>query len=878
MNYRACLLLLILSFLMADVAFGQEPVRVVILPFEVHAQEDLSYLKEQIPEVIKTQLEEEGARVLVLNQETLDSGQLRTDSTAAIRQILVETDGDYVIWGSLTRLGPNFSLDVKLVSSDTAEEPRSFSAEGEGVENLPGAVRTLIQEMALILFKRQTIVDVKIKGNQRIEEDAIRRILKVKSGDVFNVKNLSDELKSVYAMGYFDDVRIEAETVPGGKNVIFVVKEKPTVRGILIDGNTWVYEDEEIKEELTVRKGSILNINTLQRDMRRIEELYKEKNFYNVKVKFNIYPRKDNQADVEYEIDEGKKFHVEKISIQGNEAYSDSDIKDLMETSEEGLLSFVTASGDLNEESLSQDMARVTAFYQNNGYIKARVGEPEIKFEDDGIVISIRIDEGPQYKVGEVTLSGDLIIPAEQLTPRLKIMEEEYFNRDILRLDVIMLTDIYSDSGYANVDITPRLDEDNEKLEVNITLDIAKGKQVYFEEITITGNTKTRDKVIRRQLLVYEQELYGGRRLKRSVQNLYRLDFFEDIKVDTTKGSAEDKMKLNVHVTEKDTGAFSFGAGYGNAENLFLTGSISERNLFGYGQTLALKTQLGANTARYTLSFTEPWLFDIPLSFGVSAYNWRYSFSTYDKDSFGGNLRFGYPIFDFSRLSLTYTYDLADIKNVDEDASDNIKNDEGENTKSSITTMLRYDSRNNLFHPTRGSAHSVEYEFAGLGGTVGFNKVIAETGWYYPLFWGFVGVLHGKGGYVKELQGMDLPDYEKFYMVGIDSLRGFERDDLSPRDENGTEVGGTKFVQANVELRFPLVAEAGVYGVGFFDTGDIWGGGEQVEIDNMRESAGCGVRWLSPMGPVRLEYGWILDPKDTDASSGNWEFSMASAF
>jgi outer membrane protein insertion porin family len=878
MNYRACLFLLILSFLMADVALGQEPVRVVILPFDVFAQEDLSYLKEQIPDVIKTQLEQEGARVLVLDQETMTSRGMRSDSTAAIRQIGVETGGDYVIWGSLTRLGQNFSLDAKMLSTELKEDAYSFSAEGEGVENLPGTVKALVQEMTSKLFKRQTIVDVQIKGNQRIEEDAIRKIIKVKKGDVFNLKNISDELKAVYAMGYFDDVRIDAETVSNGSILIIVVKEKPTVRGILVEGNTWIYDDEEIKEELTVRKGSILNINTLQRDMRRIEELYKEKNYYNVKVKFNVYPRKENQADIEYEIDEGKKFHIEKIDFVGNNAYSDGKLKGLMETSEGGLLSYLTSAGDLNEENLSQDMAKLTAYYHNNGYVKARIGEPDIKFEEEGIAISIRVDEGPQFKVGEVTMAGDLIIPPEQLMRRLKILEEEYYNRDILRLDVISLTDIYSDGGYANVDITPRIEEDDEKLEVNITFDIAKGKQVYFEEITITGNTKTRDKVIRRQLQVYEQELYGGRRLKRSVQNLYRLDFFEDIKVDTAKGSADDKMKLNINVTEKDTGAFSFGAGYGSAENMFLTASIAERNLFGRGQTLSFKSQLGAKTARYILGFTEPWLFDIPLSAGVDAYNWRYSYSTYDKESVGGSLRFGYPLIDYSRIAVSYVYDIADIKNVDEDAADSIKRDEGENIKSSITTRLRYDSRNNLFHPTRGSAHSVSYEFAGIGGTVGFNKIIAETGWYFPLFWELVGVLHSKGGYVKELQGMDLPDYEKFYMVGIDSLRGFERDDLSPRDENGTEVGGTRFVQGNVEVRFPLVPQAGVYGVTFFDTGDIWGGGEDVELDNMRESAGAGIRWLSPMGPVRLEYGWILDPKETDAASGAWEFSMASAF
>ncbi|MBW2335165.1 MAG: outer membrane protein assembly factor BamA [Deltaproteobacteria bacterium] len=875
---RVCPFLLWSIFLIAGVANAQQTVRVIILPFEVYAQEDLSYLKQQIPQVIKTQLEQEGARVLILDNQTIASRQLRTDSVSAIRQIGVETGAQYVVWGSLTWLGQNFSLDSKLLSSDKVEDPHVFSAEGEGVENLPATVKTLVQAMALKLFKRETIVEVQIKGNQRIEEDAIRRILKIKKGDVYNLKNISDELKAVYGMGYYDDIRIETQTVADGKIIILIVKEKPTVRAILVEGNSWVYDDEEIKEVLTIRKGSILNINTIQSDMRRIEELYKEKNFYNVKIKFNVYPKKENQADIEYEIDEGKKFHIKKIIFVGNSAFSSGKLKGLMGTSEENILSWFTSAGDLNEENLGQDVARLTSFYHNKGYVQARVGEPELKFEEDGIIITIRIDEGPQFKVGEVTMSGDLIIPPEQLMKTVKIMEEEYYNRDILRLDVIRLTDIYADEGYANVDISPRIEQDPEKRIVNITFDIAKGKQVYFEAITISGNTKTRDKVIRRQLQVYEQGLYGGRRLKRSIQNLYRLDYFEDIKVDTVKGSADDKMRLRINVTEKNTGAFSFGAGFGNLENLFLTASIAERNLFGRGQTLALKGQLGAKTTRFTLSFTEPWLFDIPLSAGADVYNWSYDFSTYDKDSIGGNLRLGYPLIDYTRINLTYTYDIADIKNVDEDAANSIKNDAGENIKSSITTRVRYDSRNDRFHPTKGSSHNASYEFAGLGGTVGFNKIIGETGWYFPMILKTVGVLHGKSGYVKQLEGKTLPDYEKFYMIGIDALRGFDRDDLSPRDSDGSEIGGNKFVQFNAEVRFPLVPQAGVYGVVFFDTGDIYSESEDIELDNLRESAGGGIRWLSPMGPVRLEYGYILDPKPTDNGSGSWEFSMASSF
>jgi outer membrane protein insertion porin family len=863
---------------LTGVVSAQQTVRVVILPFKINAQEDLSYLQKDIPQVIQTQLEQEGARVLVIDQESLDARDMQTENMDDIRVIAGETGTDFIIWGSLTWIGQNFSLDAMLLAPVEGDRTRTFSVEGEGVENLPGSLTSLVGELGLRLFKREKIAEVRLKGNDRIEEDAIRRVMTIKPGDILNPKNVSDEIKAIYKMGYFDDIRVEASSEPQGKIVTFTVLEKPTVRSILLEGNTWVYEDDEIKEEITLRKGSILNINIIQNDMRRIEELYKEKNYYNVKVSFKVYPKDNNQADIEYVIEEGDKFQIKEIAFVGNSAFSDSKLKGQISTSEKGLLSFITSSGDLNQEQLAQDTAKLTAFYQNNGYVQARVGEPEVIFEEDGIVVNFRLVEGPRFKVGSVGISGDLIIPEEQLLERIKIAGEEYYNRDTLRLDVIELTDIYSDEGYAYADIAPRINENPEELVVDIIFDVNKGKQVYFEEIVISGNTKTRDKVIRRQLQVYEQELYSGRRLKRSVRNLYRLDFFEDIQVNTVRGSGDDKMRLLIDVTEKRTGAFSFGAGYGNVENLFLTASISEKNLFGRGQVLALKGQLGTKTQRYTLSFTEPWFLDIPLSAGADLYNWNYSFATYDKDSIGGKLRLGYPLFDYTRGNLIYTYDIADIKNVDEDASNIIKRDAGENIKSSLTARVKYDSRDNLFHPTGGSMHNVEYEFAGLGGNVGFNKIIGETGWYYPLILQTIGVLHGKAGYVKELEGKTLPDYEKFYMVGIDALRGFERDDLSPRDEEGNEIGGNKFIQFNAEIRFPLAPQVGAYGVAFFDTGNIWSNEEDVDLTDLRESAGLGVRWLSPMGPVRLEYGWILDPKPTDSASGNWEFSMASAF
>jgi outer membrane protein insertion porin family len=681
-------------------------------------------------------------------------------------------------------------------------------------------------------------------------------------------------------MGYFDDIQIEAETQPDGIIVTLKIKEKPTLRRVSFSGSSWAFKEEEIEEVITAKRGAILNINVIQNDMDRITELYKEENYHNVKVDYKIYERKDNQADLEYIIEGGEKFQIERIQFEGNSAFSNKELKSEMMTAESNILSWFTSAGDLNENNLEQDVARLTSFYKNNGYMQARVGEPVVNFIGNEIEITIKIDEGPRFKVGTVAVTGDLILPEEKLSASLKISQEEFYNREIIRNDVLKITDLYANRGFAYVDVAPSTEQDSEKLVVDITFDIKKGQEVYFEEIIISGNTKTRDKVIRRQLRVYEQERFSSMRLKRSVRNLYRLDFFEDVKVDTTKGSADDKMILKIDVTEKSTGAFSFGAGYGNVESLYATLSIAERNLFGRGQRLELKGAFGSKTQNINLSFTEPYIYDIPLSGTLSFYNWKYSFGAYDKDSFGAGLSFSYPIFSYTRARLGYIYDLANISNIDDSAPDSIQELDGENVKSSIKSSLRYDSRDNAFVPSEGQSHGVSFEFAGLGGDIGFMKYIADTAVYIPLFWEFVLAPHLEGGYVNKTHEKKLPDYEKFYLGGIGSLRGFERDDLAPKDDEGNSIGGDKYVQFNLDLTFPLVKTQGVFGGLFFDTGRVYDDEEDIEFDpgDLRQSAGLGIRWLSPMGPVRLEYGWILDPKDTDKNSGNWEFSMASAF
>ncbi|MFC1826014.1 outer membrane protein assembly factor BamA, partial [Thermodesulfobacteriota bacterium] len=388
---------------------------------------------------------------------------------------------------------------------------------------------------------------------------------------------------------------------------------------------------------------------------------------------------------------------------------------------------------------------------------------------------------------------------------------------------------------------------------------------------------------IRRELEVFEQELYSGRGLKRGIRNLYRLDYFEDIKVDTLKGSADDKMVLNIDVTEKATGTFTFGAGYSSVESAFFSAAITQRNLFGRGQTLSLRTELGGRTTRYDISFTEPWLFDIPLSAGFDLYKWETDYDTYDKDAVGGALRCSYPVFDYTRAYLEYSFENADIQDVAVDASNSTLDFEGETlVTSSLTTKLGYDSRNSLFNATEGQDHSISLEYAGLGGDIGFTKILAETGWFLPLYKNLVGVLHAETGYVAKHSGKILPDWERFYLGGINSLRGFGWRDISPTEinRNGyqTKIGGDKFIQFNVETKFPLLKDQGFWGVVFIDAGNVYNNNQDLDLGDLRKSTGFGVRWYSPMGPLRLEYGYVLDPEEGQGQGGRWEFTMGGAF
>ncbi len=880
-KFRTILILLALCVAWGpDAVVAADTIRVVVLPFEVNAPTAQDNLSTEIADALKNQLEQEGVAVVEF-QDDGKSAAARSKNLPLIRNIGVTSGADRVIWGSITSFGKSYSLDAKVAEAFGEGAPKTFFVEGQNLGTLVARLKGLSRSIGMEVLNRKTIVRVTVEGNNRIEADAVKRVIKTREGDVFKAQPLTADLKKIYAMGYFDDVRVEARNEEGGKTVVFKVQEKSTIRNIEFEGNK-KFKDKKIKENLTLRTGSILNVFKIQSNIAIIEDMYKDKNYHHVQVSYKANELENNQADLKFKIVEGDKARIQNVLFLGNSDYEDKKLKKLVETSEESLFSFITEAGDLDQEKLRQDVSILTAFYQDNGYIDARVGEPDVQFTETGIDVTFKIQEGDRYKVGKVMMTGEFVLPENTLKMLLSLRAGAFFSTSLMRQDVLVITDVYSDEGYAYAEVVPRRARGDGEQVVDVTYDIKKGPQVYYERVIISGNTKTRDKVIRRELQAYEKELYSGKRMKKGIRNLYYLDFFEDIQVDTPKGSADDQMILKINVKEKNTGTFSMGGGYSSVESLFFNTSISQRNLFGRAQILKLEASIGGRTQRFNLSFTEPWLFDIPLSGTTNLYNWKTDYDSYNKEAIGLGFGVGYPVRDFTRAYLNYRFDSSKVADVQSNAPDSVKELSGTNITSSLTGSLIYDSRDKRFNTTRGSKHELSAEYAGLGGTIGFKKLVAETGWYLPLYWKFVGFLHGKAGWITENDGMLLPDYEKFFLGGMNSVRGYDWQDLAPKEVNSsgefTYVGGEKYVQFNAELRFPLVEEAGVIGLVFFDAGDVYAEDEIVELGGVRKSAGFGFRWYSPMGPIRLENAYIIDPRPWESSDGKWEFSMGAAF
>ncbi len=742
--------------------------------------------------------------------------------------------------------------------------------------------------LALVLADRsahadgEKITQVVVRGNRRIEASAILNAISIKSGDSLSSEKTDADIRSIYKLGQFQDVQVSSEPVNGGIVLVFSVIEKPIVRAVLFEGNKEIKQDK-LLDGLPIRRNAIFSQKDLDGATAKLKKQYQDEGYYLVKIEPVIEQKTPTEYQVVFKVIEGKKIRISTISFEGNNSFSARKLRGVMETKEEWFMSWLTGAGTYKEEVLRNDALLLADFYLNNGYINVKVGEPSIKLADDqeSLVVSINVTEGDQYRIGEIAFKGDILYPEKEIREKLKSEPGEVFSRANLRADIGTITDMTADKGYAFNNVDPKTKPDPEKKTLDLTFDVEKGELVYIERISIAGNSKTRDKVVRREMRLMEGDLYSATGFKRSKQNLMNTGYFEEANIATAKGSSPEKLNVAVDLKEKATGAFTIGGGYSSLDGLIFQGSVSQSNFMGLGLKANASAAIGGKTNTYSVGLTDPYFLDSKWTLGVDIYRSERDYTDYSRRLTGGDIKAGYPITDFIGTFWMYKYEIKDIYNPDSYYLEaNVKYPDsyplGQTTTSSIYASITNNTTDFRFDPSNGMVNTLSVEYAGLGGDNKYVREICDNTVYYPLWWKFVVSAKLAVGAVQQA-GPKIPIDEKFYLGGIGTLRGYAARTVCPVD-NGVYVGGEKELFGNLEIKFPLLQEYGIKGVGFFDYGNAWTSGG-IKPPDMLMSYGGGIRWASPMGPLRLEYGIPINPRPgIDNRSGRFEFAIGSLF
>jgi outer membrane protein insertion porin family len=769
-----------------------------------------------------------------------------------------------------------------------------------------------------------TLKEVKIQGNLRVEEEGIRLHLQARAGEKFDSAVVEKDVKSIYRMGFFDDV--QAELSPEAV-LTYEVKEKPYIKEVKIQGNSQLSKDK-IETAFGVAQRTILDRDKVVEGIEKVKKLYGEQGYVNARVDYTVSNAENNQAIVFVDIDEGSRLLVKRVSFQGNRAFSENELKGLMGTKEEWFLSFVTNRGVLDHDALTNDLAILASHYYDHGYINHKISEPVVLRNKQGIDIVIRIEEGEQYRVGKVEIGGDMVEDPTLLLKKMQLTQGQIFRSSRLRDDISNLSDVYADKGFAFAQVEPVTKVNPKEKNVDIALVITKGPPVYFNRVLVSGNNKTRDKVVRRAVIPAEQELYSSNKVKQSKSALQRTGYFEDVQLSTKKTDQPDAIDLLVDVKEGPTGSFNVGAGYSSGDSFVFNAGISEKNLFGRGQGVNLQADLGSRRQDFTAGFTEPYLFDTPVSLGFNAFNSQRSYTDFSIRRTGFDVNTSYPLnrmdlpffglsrnqanelsydqpqsfVDFAKVGLGYELVRGKLGNFSTGGQvlvDPFAKDKTATWTSDISPNFSYDSRDHFFHPTEGANSNLMFKFAGLGGDNRYIKSDISGRYFYPLLkdpsWGnYTLAIGGTLGYGIGLGGAsssDLPLFDRYFAGGINSVRGFTDHTLAPRErrvvckkvKNGAVdvpgdgcqpdfnakssfvlVGGNKQAVGNFETTFPVMEQYGLRGVAFFDMGNAF---DTFRFSDLRRSIGAGARWLSPFGPLRVELGFPLNKQKSDDTS-----------
>jgi outer membrane protein insertion porin family len=713
---------------------------------------------------------------------------------------------------------------------------------------------------------------IEVKGLKRIGEGVVRGKITQQAGELLSDEKVSDDIKAIYKLGYFEDVRAEVEPFEGGVKLIYVVREKPAIVSVDFQGNDKI-EDSKLREAVTITPGSISDTVLIQRNADKLRALYEEKGYALALVVPVLRRVGEDRLSLTYQIQEGPRVKIKSIKILGNKAISARKIKKVMKTSRRWFLSFLTGSGYYEKTKLSADIEKIRDLYYDKGFVKVVVSEPTIELTEDRkwMTITIQISEGEQFRISAIEFSGNTVFTDEQLREKIESAEGNFLSRRLLGADVASLTEMYSDKGYAMVSIYPDIMLDEGRNQAKVIFRISEGDIYRVGRIEIFGNQRTRDKVIRREMKLNEGDVFSGSLLRKSYRRINNLNFFEEVVLEPKPDPERKTLDIDIKVKERQTGFLSVGGGYSSVDRFIGMIDLTQGNLGGRGQYIKLKSEFGSRSSFYEFSFTDPWFLDKPVSFTTSIFNTRREYTNYNKRASGFMFGFGKEFREYWKANISYSFEKATIFDVEETASDIIKEQEGSRTTSSVSASLARDSRDNFLDPHTGSRNVLSVKYAGIGGDNKFFRGGVDSTWFVPIGTTTL-AFRGRYGYATGLFGEKLPLYERFYVGGIYTVRGLGFGQAGPKAEDGAPIGGTKRIIFNVDYTFPLISAVRLKGVVFFDAGTAYD--DHVKL---RYTTGFGVRWISPIGPLRLEWGKNLEPQPGEADS-RWEFAIGTFF
>jgi outer membrane protein insertion porin family len=724
------------------------------------------------------------------------------------------------------------------------------------------------------------IQHIKVEGNRHIETQAIVGQLSMKIGDPFSKDQVRQQIQQIYSMGFFEEVDVSTDVATDGVVVAFRVKEKPFTVEVVYDGNDEL-SDDNLGEKNTIRNQTFLDQEQVKVSVENFRKLYEEKGYYDVQIIPIVDLVEEGQARLTYFIEEGQKAYIKTIIFEGKNVLEDKELSKLMANQEyHWLWSLFSDRGVLRREEVSNDVERVKEIYMNKGYLDIQVGLPRIDLDEkkEWFTLIFPIVEGEPYILGQVQYEGNSLFSEEELQEGLAIQSGHVFQRARIRDEITRLTDLYGSQGYAFTEVNPSIEPDRATRSAGIIFVIDEGEMVRIKDIRITGNNKTRDNVIRRELRVDERDMIDSPAIKRSFERLNNLNFFETVEI-LPKQISPGEVDLDVKVKEKPTGSFSIGGGFSTLDQFTLIADITEGNFLGRGYMARIRGQVGGRRTIGTITFRNPAIFDTLTSFQTDLFSSRTDFLTYLEKKKGANLTFGRGFSEFLTGTFTFVAEKIKIDDVDDDANDIIQDQEGTQSTTGFRASLFRDSRDFYLDPRSGSRVGVRTSFGTdkLGGSNNFYSVSFDALRYTPLpFWDFRHAIRGRIGYGSGYDGEDFPISEFFYVGGINTVRGFKFGRAGPVTDGNDPEGGNKQLIMNNDLIFPLLSDAKLNGVLFFDYGKGFAEGDGLDLD-LRAAAGVEVRWLSPFGPLRAAFGRPLDGPSKDK---DWvfEFSVGSVF